>query len=184
MRAFLSQNFYIITEDCFRNESLEYTFAHPQMLMSVPKTLQFFFRKNNIVFLTSCNTVAHIDTYYEGYAYACLYKSSGFPDDNISIDDITLTLICYRYPSALIRHLQERKYSIKKICSGLFDVHKDLMIPTMLICIPDLPVHEYAWITKLTPLAPQSASEQIPVYALNLYKPVHFTNKIRGLFQY
>ena len=171
MRSFLPYNFYVISEDRFRNESLQYTFEHPRLFPFIPNTLQPFFRKHKIVFVTECHNIATVDTYYEGYAHACYYKSGGFPADSISIDDITLTLVCYRYPLALLNHLQERNYTISDIHSGIFHISKDGFIPTLLITISDLPVREYAWVNKLLPFASVTNVERPLIYALEDLKP-------------
>lgn len=180
MRSFLPYNFYVVSEDRFRNESLQYTFEHPKMFLFIPNTLQPFFRKHNIVFVTACHNIATVDTYYEGYAHACYYKSGGFPADSISIDDITLTLVCYRHPLALINHWQERNYAISNIHSGIFYISKDGFIPTLLITISYLPAREYAWVNKILPSAPVAKESPQPIYALSKTKTPfiigHFTS--------
>ena len=182
MRLFYPDNFFIITEDHFRNESLEYIFEHPQMFFFIPSSLHFFFRKHNILFITPCHTTATIDTYYKGIAYALLYKSSGSPVDSISINDVTLTLVCYGYPLALVQHLQDRKYTITEITSGVFNIQKELMLPILLINIPELPAHEYAWVTNIGPAPPKISNECVPAYALDSLKPTFYNHKIRRFY--
>lgn len=176
MKLYYPHNFYIITEDLFRNESLQYSFAHPKIFLFVPSLLQAFFRKHNVVYVTACHGLATIDTYYESYAYACYCKSSGFPVDAIQIDEVTLTVVCYRYPSTLMKHLKKRGYSITNITSGLYYILKNGFIPTLLITIWDLPAREYAWITKIIPPKSIDNKQETIIYASNHYQNNWCTN--------
>ena len=156
--------------------------------MSIPKCFSLFLVHYTFLpeiqyfFVTPCHTTATVDTYYKGLAYALLYKSSGFPVDSISINDVTLTLVCYGYPLILIQHLQKRKYTITEITSGIFNIQKESMVPTLLINIPELPAHENAWVTNIGPASPKISNECVPAYALDSLKPTFYNNKIRRFY--
>ena len=92
------------------------------------------------------------------------------------------TLVCYGYPLALVQHFQDRKYTITEITSGVFNIQKELMLPILLINIPELPALEYAWVTNIGPASPKISYERVPAYALDLLKPTFYKHKIRGIY--
>lgn len=114
----------------------------------------------------SHDNIANIDSYYEGYAWACFFKSNGFPDNNILIDEVTLSLICSSFPSTLVQYLTLRKYIITNLSSGLYRIDKEGFISTQIIVLDELPVYECVWLNTLLPLIGSKEIFQPRIYAI------------------
>ena len=68
----------------------------------------------------------------------------------IQIQDLTISLVCSKYPRKLMNHLKlERKYRIQKIESGIYYVNGDV-IPVQLIVISELDPNRNLWLRSLT----------------------------------
>ena len=49
------------------------------------------------------------DDFYKVYGYCCFYKSDAIVEDQIPIDELTITFVCYHYPRRMTRHLEEKR---------------------------------------------------------------------------
>ncbi len=71
------------------------------------KNIGKIFRRYNIVEYKSPADYLSIDDFYKVLGYAYLFKSDTAHVDEIRIAELTVTLICHRYPVKLIRYLRE-----------------------------------------------------------------------------
>ena len=144
-------NFYTFLEDSFSNDSPVYILNHPKKTFSIPNSFQNFFRQHNILLFNDCGEVANIDTYYEGYAYTCLCKSNGLTENEIALEDVTLSVICYGYPLNLIHYLRMQNYNVISFSDGVYKIEKQGTFSTLIIMLDMLPVREYVWMKNFLP---------------------------------
>ena len=71
------------------------------------------------------------DDFYKVYGYCCFYKSDAIVEDQIPIDELTITFVCYHYPRRMTRHLEEKrglivmKQEVDSMCQALYELFKD-----------------------------------------------------------
>lgn len=116
----------------------------------IHKNIGRIFRKYNIIEYKSPTDYLSVDDYYKVYAYACLYKSDAILQDSISIEEITISLICSKYPRKLIKHFKEDLgYQISQIEKGIYYIKGDRM-PIQIILNHKLSKKENFWLRNLT----------------------------------
>ena len=116
----------------------------------IHKNIGRIFRKHNIIEYKSPDDYLSIDDFYKVYGYACFYKAYARAVNMIQIQDLTISLVCSKYPRKLMNHLKlERKYRIQKIESGIYYVNGDV-IPVQLIVISELDPNRNLWLRSLT----------------------------------
>ena len=114
------------------------------------KNIGKIFRRYNIVEYKSPEDYLSIDDFYKAYAYVNFYKAYTGAVDEIKITELTLTLVCFHFPSKLITHLREiRKYNIQPISPGIYKIIGDI-IPMQIIVTPRLSEKENLWLKNLT----------------------------------
>ena len=95
-------------------------------------------------------TILALMTFIKFMGYACFYKADARAVNMIQIQDLTISLVCSKYPRKLMNHLKlERKYRIQKIESGIYYVNGDV-IPVQLIVISELDPNRNLWLRSLT----------------------------------
>lgn len=113
------------------------------------------FRKYNILEYKGYGDYLSIDDYYKGFSYALLYKAGVvIPDkrktEQIRLDELTLTFVCYRYPRKLMHYLlQEKNYKIEEIDAGIYWILGE-QIPVQIIVQKHLNSVEYKWLSNLS----------------------------------
>lgn len=116
----------------------------------IRKNIGRIFRKHNIIEYKSPEDNLSIDDFYKVYGYSCFYKTDVRNTNSIPIDEITISLICEKYPRVLIQHLREqRNYKVEKIENGIYYVIGD-KIPIQIIVTKRLSEDENMWIKNLT----------------------------------
>ena len=108
------------------------------------------FRRYNIIEYKSPSDYMGIDDFYKVYAYACLYKADQKEEDAVSIDEITITIACSRYPRKLIHHLESsRGYFVRKKEKGIYYV-MGAKIPIQLVLLHQLSGEKNLWLHSLS----------------------------------
>lgn len=116
----------------------------------IQKNIGRIFRKHNIVEYKSPTDYLSIDDFYKVYGYTCFYKADVERVVSISIEEVTISLVCKKYPRKLIQHLKEiRNYEIEKSGSGIYYVIGD-KIPIQIIVTKNLSREENLWLRNLT----------------------------------
>lgn len=116
----------------------------------IRKNIGRIFRRHNIMEYKSPKDSLTIDDFYKVYGYACFYKSDVKAADSISMEELTLTFACHKYPRELFRHLREkRKYQIRKIEEGIYYVTGDYL-PIQILLLNRLAEEENLWLRNLT----------------------------------
>ena len=108
------------------------------------------FRRYNIIEYKSPSDYMGIDDFYKVYAYACLYKADQKEEDAVSVDEITITIACSRYPRKLIQHLESsRGYFVRKKEKGIYYVMGD-KIPIQMVLLHQLSGEKNLWLHSLS----------------------------------
>ena len=116
----------------------------------ISKNIGRIFRGYNIVEFKSPEDYMSIDDFYKVYGYACFYKADSGNENEISINDLTITLVSVRYPGKLIQHLRSIcGYSVEMKEEGVYYVIGDL-IPIQIIVTSRLSDEKNLWLKNLT----------------------------------
>lgn len=116
----------------------------------IRKNIGRIFRKYNIIEYKSPSDYLCIDDFYNGYAYACLYKIDTITVDERKIRDITLTFATTKYPLKLMKHLEwVQYYQIHNVSPGIYYICGDI-IPIQIVVLSQLPLEENLWLRVLS----------------------------------
>ena len=116
----------------------------------VRKNIGRIFRKHNIIEYKSPKDYLSIDDFYKVYGYTCFYKADTGAADEIKANELTMTFVCSRYPSKLLRHLKEKRgYTIEKPEDGIYYIKGDYF-PIQIIVTSKLSETENLWLKNLT----------------------------------
>ncbi|MGN0355031.1 MAG: 3-isopropylmalate dehydrogenase [Muricoprocola sp.] len=126
----------------------------------VQKNIGHLFRGINIIEYKSPDDYLSIDDFYKVYGYTCFYKSDTGKADEIPADELTITMVCSKYPYKLMRHLtSKRKYTIEQVDSGIYYVLGDYF-PIQIILTSQLSEENNLWLKSLTNKLDNSGSTQ------------------------
>ena len=85
----------------------------------IEKNIATIFREVNLLEYKSPDDHASLEDFYKVYAYACLYAYL----EQVSITDMTVSLIVSHFPKNLFVHLKyDRGYTIEENISGIYTV--------------------------------------------------------------
>lgn len=116
----------------------------------IRKNIGRIFRKYNIIEYKSPSDYLSIDDFYNGYAYAYLYKIDTVTVDERKICDITLTFATTKYPQKLMKHLKwVQRYKIQNVSPGIYYLCGDI-IPIQIVVLSQLPLEENLWLRVLS----------------------------------
>ena len=118
--------------------------------VSIKKNIGRIFRKYNIIEYKSPNDYLSIDDFYKVYGYACFYKSDTIRTDQISVEELTITFVCGKYPRKLMQHLRKvQGLHIDRQDEGIYYMEGDV-IPMQLILTSELDEEQNLWLRSLT----------------------------------
>lgn len=113
--------------------------------LPVQKNIGKIFRQFNVIEYKSPADYISINDFYKVYAYACLYKS----ENNIRMEEITITFACSRYPRNLIRYLRKEKCcQVKSVEQGIYHI-SGMGIPIQLILFHRLSRGKNLWLRSI-----------------------------------
>ncbi|MDR1560230.1 MAG: hypothetical protein LBS84_11160, partial [Clostridiales bacterium] len=113
----------------------------------IKKNIGKIFKKHNIVEYKSEPDYLSIDDYYKVIAYGGLYNAFA---PNVTIDQITLTFVEYKYPRKLLRHLrEERKLKISNPYEGIYYIQGDVFPAQIIVNDKRLPETENIFLKSL-----------------------------------
>ena len=116
----------------------------------IQKNIGRIFRTYNIIEYKSPDDYLSIDDSYKVYGYCCFYKSDVPTVDLIKAEELTISLVSYKYPRKLIWHLRSvRHYTVECAESGIYQVTGDF-IPIQIIVSSQLTQKENLWLRSLT----------------------------------
>lgn len=117
---------------------------------NIKKNIGRIFRTYNIIEYKSPEDYVCLDDFYKTLAYACLYKTDTRHVNEIKIDELTITLVCSRFPRKMAAHL--RKYwglSLIQQEPGIYYVN-DGRFPIQLLITQELSEDSNLWLRNLT----------------------------------
>ncbi len=118
--------------------------------VKIEKNIGRIFRTYNIVEYKSPDDYLSTDDFYKVYGYCCFYKADAIVEDQIPIDELTITFVCYHYPRKMIQHLEgKREWTVMKQENGIYYIEGDI-IPMQLIVVPELSDEKNLWLHSLT----------------------------------
>lgn len=117
--------------------------------IKITKNIGRIFRQHNIVEYKSPEDYLNIDDFYKVYGYTCIYKTEVEKVNQIPAEELTITLVGYRYPREMLRNLKnERNINIENIEHGIYYLTGDA-IPIQLIVVPELSTENNYWLNNL-----------------------------------
>lgn len=116
----------------------------------IQKNIGHIFRTHNIIEYKSPTDYLSVNDFYKVYGYACFYKADSSQADEIPIQEITITFVCYRHPKKLFSHLfRERHYEMERHDNGIYYIKGDF-IPIQFILTTELSPEKNLWLGSLT----------------------------------
>ena len=116
----------------------------------IQKNIGRIFRKHNIVEYKSPTDYLSIDDFYKVCGYACFYKADTPIVNSIRIEELTISLVCFRYPQKLLHHLtKDMNCTVRKAEKGIYYV-EGAPIPIQIIVTRKLSEAENLWLKSLT----------------------------------
>mgnify|MGYP004551936961 CR=1 FL=1 len=116
----------------------------------IQKNIGRIFRTYNIVEYKSPKDYLAVDDFYKVYGYACFFKVDTGKQNQIPLEEITITFVSKNYPRKMIRHLKNvKKYTIETIEAGIYYVHGDVM-GIQIIVTSRLSPEKNLWLYSLT----------------------------------
>lgn len=92
----------------------------------------------------------NIDTLYKVTAYAGLYKSYGKTVDEVSADDITVSLMRESKPEGLFRYFKEHGYAVSNPYRWVYYIEGKVLFPTQVIVTKELDPAAHVWLSSLS----------------------------------
>ena len=108
------------------------------------------FRRFNVLEYKSPGEEMDDDVYLKVVSYSLLLKIYKNESGDMSIDDITITLVREGKPLGLFKWLRKRGFKVKKVKDGIYYAEKEYCIPTQILVTKDLDPVEHEWLKALT----------------------------------
>lgn len=144
---------------CFRKYREHITIEREHLLSKQPMRIDFLvvkkqadvvidnslgrcFRTHNIVEYKNPYDALNVDVIWKTIGYAALYKSQGERVNQISINEITVSVYRYRISKRLFKNLMAEGYTINEIDNGIYKLEGPFSIPVYLVAISELSEHD------------------------------------------
>ena len=108
------------------------------------------FCKHNIIEYKSPDDSMNLNTYMKVIAYACLYKAYENHVDEITLDQITITMVREKKPVKLLEWFKENGYTVQEVFKGIYYVTRDNHFQTQIIVSQELSKENQKWLTLLS----------------------------------
>ena len=100
---------------------------------SINNEIGHIMKTYNIIEYKSPNDSMTVDDFYKTLGYACLYKGYSTSENQIPIDDMTISLFREAYPRKMIRKLQLAGLHIKEQYPGIYYVTGSIPVSAQII---------------------------------------------------
>ena len=117
--------------------------------VQVKNCLGHIFKRHNIIEYKSPDDHFDIDVFYKTIAYACLYKALPKHVDEISAEELTITIVRDTCPVKLLRKLEKSGFKVEKKQAGIYYISRNLF-DTQIIVADQLDEDEQVWLRSLT----------------------------------
>lgn len=104
---------------------------------------------HNIFDYTYFDKELDTDHLYKAIAYASLYKASGFEDNCIKADDVTITIVSRDIPQQLFDDLNELGITPEKTGKGIYQIKNMMPFNIQVIVRPEMGEPEQDWLKSL-----------------------------------
>lgn len=109
------------------------------------------FLDHNILEYKSPDDNLNVDVLCKVLGYAYLYKANEPSDNEVTLNDITITLIRKREPVKLLKELTDHlKFHVTNPYNGIYYVSKDGFFPIQIVISKNLEKASLIWLTSLT----------------------------------
>lgn len=115
----------------------------------VRKNIGRIFRKYNIIEYKSPEASLTVNDFYKVLGYTYFYKADTILDDEIKIDELTITFVSRHFPRKLFQHLEMERMILTKIENGIWYTTYGT-IPIQFIVTAQLSEQENFWLKNLT----------------------------------
>ena len=95
-------------------------------------------RKYNIVEYKGPGDSLTIDDFYKTLGYVSLYKCYGKCVNEISVEEITMSIFASTYPREMFKELKRTGYKIKEKYPGIYYIKGNIPVPVQVIVIGEL----------------------------------------------
>ena len=126
------------------------------------------FRGHNIMEYKSPQDTMNVDTFVKVIGYACMYKVSKEHAGDISLDDITITMVRERMPRELLKWFAKNGYIVREVYKGIYYVEKAGSFPIQVIVSRKLSTENQKWLTLLSSNLSRKDVERIVLQTENL----------------
>ena len=86
---------------------------------------------------------------YKAIAYTNLYKASGFEDNCIKADDVTITMVSRDMPQQLFDSLKESDITVEKPGKGIYQIKNMMPFGIQVIVRHEMEETEQTWLKSL-----------------------------------
>ncbi len=107
------------------------------------------FRGHNIIDYTYFDKKLDTDHLYKTIAYTSLYKASGFENNCIKADDVTITIISRDMPQQLFDSLKESSITIEESGKGTYQIKNMMPFSIQIIVRSKIGETEQKWLKSL-----------------------------------
>lgn len=115
----------------------------------IENAIGHIFRKHNIVEYKSPRDTVGVNTYFQVYAYACLYKI-GTDGQTFAPKDITITIVRKAKPVRLFQWLRTQGCHVEEHCKGIYYITDAGFFATQVVVVRELDRELHLWLTSLT----------------------------------
>lgn len=107
------------------------------------------FRGHNIIDYTYFDKKLDTDHLYKTIAYTSLYKASGFENNCIKADDVTITIVSRDMPQQLFDSLKESGITIEESGKGTYQIKNMMPFSIQIIVRSKIGETEQKWLKSL-----------------------------------
>lgn len=107
------------------------------------------FKGHNIIDYTYFDKTLNTGHFYKSLAYTSLYKASGFEDDYIKANDVTITIVSRSIPQQLFDSLKESNITVEKSGTGIYQIRNIMPFSIQTIIRSEIGESEQDWLKSL-----------------------------------
>lgn len=107
------------------------------------------FKGHNIIDYTFFDKTLNTGHFYKSLAYTSLYKASGFEDDYIKANDVTITIISRSIPQQLFDSLKESDITVEESGKGIYQIKNMMPFSIQVIVRHEMEETEQTWLKSL-----------------------------------
>ena len=107
------------------------------------------FKGHNIIDYTCFDKTLNTGHFYKSLAYTSLYKASGFEDNYIKANDVTITIVSRNIPRQLFDSLKESDITVEESGKGIYQIKNMMPFSIQVIVRPEMGENEQEWLKSL-----------------------------------